>query len=216
MLMHVAIKTSYLIMIKVVKTIYHDYKCKLKLTNVLKFILTTYRMAYTKKYKLSTYRMKQKGRMERVIRKVQNSKGYEIVNKKKKGRPRKGREIKGGRPLKEKVDEVNNTKAEREIDNEIKQCAFQMNVQQQEETCERNLSGNVSANESVSNNENISFEEDISYGDPGNAQTYKDRCMSEPKDDALLMPLVNVLYANNCLGDFMLLVKQIAARTLPV
>ena len=72
--------------------------------------------------------------MERVIRKVQNSEGCEIVNEKKKGRPRKGREIKGGRPVKEKVDEVNNTKAERKIENEIKQSAFQMNVQQQEKT----------------------------------------------------------------------------------
>ena len=165
---------------------------------------------------MSTYRTKQKGRIERVIRKVQNSEGCEIVNKMKKGRPRKDREIKGGRPVKEKVDEVNNTKAERKIDNEIKQCAFQMNTQQQEKTCEGNLSGNVSANESVRNNENISFEEDISYEDPGNAQTFFDRCMSELKDDALLMPLVNVLYAKNCLGDFLLLVKQMAARTLPV
>ena len=68
----------------------------------------------------------------------------------------------------------------------------------------------------ISNNENISFKEDISCEDPGNAQTYKDKCVSELKDDALLMPLVNVLCANNCLSDFMLLVKQIAARTLPV
>ena len=165
---------------------------------------------------ISTYRTKQKGRMERVIREVQNSEGCEIVNKKKKGRPRKGREIKGGRPAKEKVHEEKNTKAERIIGNGTEQCAFQMNEQEEGKTCEGNLSGNVSANESVSNNENISFEEDISYEDPGNTQIYKDRCVSELKDDVLLMPLVNVLYANNCLCDFMLLVKQIAAKTLPV
>ena len=138
------------------------------------------------------------------------------MNKKKKGRPRKGREIKGGRSVKENIHEEKNTKAERKIDNETKQCTFQMNVQEEDKTCEENLSGNVSANESVSNNENISFEEDILYEDPGNAHTCKDRCVTELKDDALLMSLVNVLYANNCLHDFMLLAKQIATKTLPV
>ena len=34
--------------------------------------------------------------------------------------------------------------------------------------------------------------------------------------NALLMALVNVLYASNCLHDFMLLVKQLADKTLLV
>ena len=66
-------------------------------------ILTTYRMAYAKKYKLSTYRMKQKGRMERVIREVQKNEGCEIVEKKKKGRPSKGRDQKRWKTCRTKI-----------------------------------------------------------------------------------------------------------------
>ena len=76
----------------------------------MKLILTNYRMVYTKKYKLSTYRMKQKGRMERVIREVQKNEGCEIVKKKKTGRPSKGQDQKGRRPVKDKnhVEEKSN------------------------------------------------------------------------------------------------------------
>ena len=47
--------------------------------------------------------MKQKERMERVIREVQKNEGCEIVKKKKKGRPSKGKDYKGGRPVKTKI-----------------------------------------------------------------------------------------------------------------
>ena len=78
------------------------------------------------------------------------------------------------------------------------------------------MTGNVNDNDSEGNNENVSFKEDISSQDPGNAQSYKDRCLCKLKDDVLLTVLVNVLYASNCLHDFMLLVKQLADKTLPV
>ena len=95
--------------------------------------------------------------------------------------------------------------------NETKQFSFQIKVQQEEEACKENMTGNVSGNDSESNNGNVTFQED-----PGNDQSYKDRCLCELKDDVLLTALVNVLYARNCLHDFMLLVKQLADKTLPV
>ena len=100
--------------------------------------------------------------------------------------------------------------------NETKQFSFQRKVQQEEEACKENMTGNVSGNDSESNNGNVTFQEDISYQDPGNAQSYKDRCLHELKDDVLLIELVNVLYASNCLHDSMLLVKQLVDKTLPV
>ena len=76
------------------------------------------------------------------------------------------------------------------------------------------MTENISGNDS--NNGHVSFEDDISSEDPDNAQSYKDRCLHELKDDVLLTALVNILYASNCLQDFILLVKQLADKTLPV
>ena len=78
------------------------------------------------------------------------------------------------------------------------------------------MTGNVSGNDSKGNNGNVSFKEDISSQDPENAQSYKNRCLHELKDDVLLTALVNVLYSSNCLLDFMLFVKQLADKTLTV
>ena len=153
--------------------------------------------------------------MQRVIREVQKNEGCEIVKKKKKGRLSKGKDKKGGRPVKDKNHVEEKTNVEGHKVNETKQFAFQIKVQQEEEACKENMTGNVSGNDSEGNNGNVSFEKDISSQDPGKAPSYKDRCLHELKDDVLLMALVNVLYASNCLHDFMLLVKQLADKTLP-
>ena len=79
--------------------------------------------------------------------------GCEIVKKKKKGRPSKGQDQKGRRPVKDKnhVEEKNNV--EGHDMNETKQFSFQIKVQQEEEACKENMTGNVSGNDSESNNE---------------------------------------------------------------
>ena len=38
----------------------------------------------------------------------------------------------------------------------------------------------------------------------------------ELKDDVFLKSLIDVLFLSNCLNDFMLLVKQLAIKSLPV
>ena len=154
--------------------------------------------------------------MERVIREVQKNEGCEIVKKKKKGRPSKGQNQKGRRPVKSKNHVEEKSNVEGQDMNETKQFLFQIKVQQEEEACKENMTGNVSGSGSESNNGNVTFQEDISYQDPGNAQSYKDRCLHKLEDDVLLTALVNVLYASNFLHDFMLLVKQLADKTLPV
>ena len=153
--------------------------------------------------------------MERAIRDVKKNEGSVQKCLKKRGRPHKPNDTKRGRPVKAKIDEEVKQNVEQK---ETKQFAFQFKVQEQEKVLEESMTENVSGNDSDndSNNGCVSFEDDISSEDPDNAQSYKDRCLHELKDDVLLTALVNVLYASNCLQDFMLLVKQLADKTLPV
>ena len=64
--------------------------------------------------------------MERVIREVQKNEGCEIVKKKKKGRPSKGKDQKGRRPVKDKNHVEEKTNVEGHKVNETKQFAFQI------------------------------------------------------------------------------------------
>ena len=66
-----------------------------------------------------------------------------------------------------------------------------------------------------SSSERVQFDEGVDE-DPGGAQSYKDRCYMELKDDVFLKSLIDILFLNNCLNDFMLLVKQLANKSLPV
>ena len=88
---------------------------------------------------MSTYRLKQKRRREKVIREVQKNEGCEIVKKNKKGRPSKGKDKKGGRPAKEKNYEEQNNNVEGQEVNETKQFTFQIKVEEEEKAYKENM-----------------------------------------------------------------------------
>ena len=70
---------------------------------------------------------------------------------------------------------------------------------------------NVNPNVEFRNKNNVQFNEDISESDD-----FKEKCFNELWNELFLRSLINVLYAHNCLNDFMILLRQLVSGSLPV
>ena len=72
---------------------------------------------------------------------------------------------------------------------------------------------NVNVNVESGNNNNVEFHKDITESV---SDDFKDKCFNELWNELFLRSLINVLYAHNCLNDFMILLRQLVSGSLPV
>ena len=64
--------------------------------------------------------------------------------------------------------------------------------------------------------ENVIFDEITDSLDDNENEDFKEKCFKEITNEIFLKTLINILFTNNCLQDFMLLIQQIIDGSLPV
>ena len=72
---------------------------------------------------------------------------------------------------------------------------------------------NLNRNVESGNNNNVEFNEDISESE---SDDFKEKCFKELWNELFLRSLIIILYAHNCLNDFMILLRQLVSGSLPV
>ena len=72
---------------------------------------------------------------------------------------------------------------------------------------------NINPNVESRNNNNLEFSEYISDSENDD---FKEKCFKEVWNESFLKSLINILYAHNCLNDFMILLRQLVSGSLPV
>ena len=147
--------------------------------------------------RISLYRSKQKNKCSCDIKK-QNSR-------------------KAGRPKKRKSPWLDNYIPKRKkstiADNEIIEDSGKSSTEEDVPHDETDIS--LKINPDCLDSENVLFDE-ISNGLEDDEIDFKKKCLKELSNHVLLKNLIDVLYSKNCLHDFMLLIRQIADKSLPV
>ena len=156
--------------------------------------------------KLSMYRSKQKKKCRRLIRFVNAKKSKKI------GRPQKRKSPWFQNKVQEKKTKFKiATLKEENVENTDTAINNEQDISNISED-----SSNPLMNPDCLPSKNVIFDEITHSLDDNENEDFKDQCFKEISNEIFLKTLINILFTNNCLQDFMLLIRQIVDGSLPV